>query len=227
MCIRDRDGVAPNEILGHNDYKKPLIDITKHTKDNIEEEFNYHYFDGEWVEITTEKKPIVWVIENTQNSINRFASSELLEDRNGLDEMLKTMRDGEMTGGFWIVEWNKEREKDDRYNHFHLAWSDYDTEPLNVIRFVEQHGSLHSDSESEISEVESLGSNPEGPIGGQGPTSGGGRRRKKKTRKKKAGHHEPLLLALAAASKLINKKRKKKNRKRRTKKKSRKHKRHK
>ena len=181
------DGVAPNEILGHNDYKKPLIDITKHTKDNIEEEFNYHYFDGEWVEITTEEsiKPIVWVIENTQNSINRFASSELPEDRNGLDEMLKTMRDGEMTGGFWIVEWNKEREKDDRYNHFHLAWSDYDTEPFNVLRFVEQHGPLHSASESESTDLESLGSNPEGPIGGQGPTSGGERRRKKKTRKKK------------------------------------------
>ena len=214
------DGVAPNEILGHNDYKKPLIDITKHTKDNIEEEFNYHYFDGEWVEITTPKKPIVWVIENTQNSINRFASSELPEDRNGLDEMLKTMRDGEMTGGFWIVEWNKEREKDDKYNHFHLAWTDYDTEPLNVIRFVEQHGPLHSASESESTDLESLGSNPEGPIGGQGPTSGGGRRRKKKTRKKKAGHHEPLLLAAVAASKLINKKRKKKYKKKRTKKKS-------
>ena len=41
------------------------MDITKHTKDNIDEEFNYHYFDGEWVEITTEEsiKPIVWVIE--------------------------------------------------------------------------------------------------------------------------------------------------------------------
>ena len=167
------------------------MDITKHTKDNIDEEFNYHYFDGEWVEITTEEsiKPIVWVIENTQNNINRFASSELPEDRNGLDEMIKTMRDGEMTGGFWIVEWNEEREKDDTYNHFHLAWSDYDEEPLNVIRFVE-------------------------------PTSGG-RRRKKKTRRKRGSHHEPLLLAVAAASKLINKKRKKKNRKRRTKKKSR------
>ena len=173
------DGVAPNEILGHNDYKKALIDITKHTKDNIDEEFNYHYFDGEWVEITTEEsiKPIVWVIENTQNNINRFASSNLPEDRNGLDEMIKTMRDGEMTGGFWIVEWNKEREKDDRYNHFHLAWSDYDTEPLNVIRFVEMHGPLHS-SEVESTDVESLGSNPEGPIGGQGPTSGGKRKRK-------------------------------------------------
>tara|TARA_B100000963_G_scaffold23783_1_gene17763 strand:+ start:311 stop:2242 length:1932 start_codon:yes stop_codon:yes gene_type:complete len=132
------DGVAPNEILGHNDYKKALIDITKHTKDNIDEEFNYHYFDGEWVEITTEEsiKPIVWVIENTQNSINRFASSKLPEDRNGLDEMIKTMRDGEMTGGFWIVEWNKEREKDDTYNHFHLAWSDYDAEDDDVIRFL-------------------------------------------------------------------------------------------
>ena len=151
------DGVAPNEILGHNDYKKALIDITKHTKDNIDEEFNYHYFDGEWVEITTEEsiKPIVWVIENTQNSINRFASSKLPEDRNGLDEMIKTMRDGEMTGGFWIVEWNKEREKDDTYNYFHLAWADDDEEDDDVIRFVE-------------------------------PT-GGGRRRKKKTRKKRGG----------------------------------------
>ena len=107
--------------------------------------------------------------------------------------MIKTMtRDAEKTGGFWIVTYDKEREKDDTYNHFHLAWTDYDTEPLNVIRFVEQHEPLHSASESEISEVEStdvesLGSNPEGPIGGQGPTSGGGKRRKKKTRKKKGG----------------------------------------
>ena len=149
------DGVAPNEILGHNDYKKPLIDITKHTKDNIEEEFNYHYFDGEWVEITTEesRKPIVWVIENTQNNINRFASSELPEDRNGLDEMIKTMRNGEMTGGFWIVEWNKEREKDDTYNYFHLAWTHDDTEPPDLIRFV--------------------------------GSSGGRKKRKRKTRKKK------------------------------------------
>ena len=201
------DGVAPNEILGHNDYKKPLIDITKHTKDNIEEEFNYHYFDGEWVEITTEEsiKPIVWVIENTQNSINRFASSELPEDRNGLDEMIKTMRDGEMTGGFWIVEWNKEREKDDRYNHFHLAWSDYDTEPFNVIRFVEQHGPLHS-SEVEGTDVESLGSNPEGPIGGQGPTSGGERRRKKKTRRKRGGM-EALRKRINKSAKKIDKNR--------------------
>lgn len=157
------DGVAPNEILGHNDYKKPLIDITKHTKDNIEEEFNYHYFDGEWVEITTEEsiKPIVWVIENTQNNINRFASSELPERVKdsltiGFDKMIETMtQDGEMTGGFWIVEWNEEREKDDTYNNFHLAWTDYDTEDDDVIRFVE-------------------------------PT-GGGRRRKKKTRKKRGG----------------------------------------
>ena len=201
------DGVAPNEILGHNDYKKALIDITKHTKDNIEEEFNYHYFDGEWVEITTEEsiKPIVWVIENTQNSINRFASSELPEDRNGLDEMIKTMRDGEMTGGFWIVEWNKEREKDDRYNHFHLAWSDYDTEPFNVIRFVEQHGPLHS-SEVEGTDVESLGSNPEGPIGGQGPTSGGERRRKKKTRRKRGGM-EALRKRINKSAKKIDKNR--------------------
>ena len=35
--VLDGMGLAPNEILGHNDYKKPLIDITKHTKDNIEE----------------------------------------------------------------------------------------------------------------------------------------------------------------------------------------------
>jgi hypothetical protein len=47
------DGKAPNEILGHNDYKKPLIDITKHQEDNINEEFDYHYFDGEWVENNT------------------------------------------------------------------------------------------------------------------------------------------------------------------------------
>ena len=185
------DGKAPNEILGQYNYEKALIDITKHTKDNIDEEFNYHYFDGEWVEITTEEsiKKIVWVIENTQNNINRFASSKLPERIKdsltiGFDKMIETMtQDGEMTGGFWIVEWDKEREKDDTYNHFHLSWTDYDTEPLNVIRFVELHGPLHSASESEISEVEStdvesLGSNPEGTIGG-------GRLRKKKTRKKR------------------------------------------
>jgi hypothetical protein len=155
------DGKAPNEILGQYNYEKVLIDITKHTKDNIDEEFNYHYFDGEWVEITTEKsiKPIVWVIENTENSINKFANSKLPERVKdsltiGFDKMIETMtQDAEKTGGFWIVEWDKEREKDDTYNNFHLSWSDYDTEPLNVIRFVE-------------------------------PT-GGGRGRKKKTRKKR------------------------------------------
>ena len=98
-----------------------------------------------------------WVVENTEASINRFANSNLPESGIGFQKMIITMTNGEMNGGFWIVEWNQERDPDDTYNHFHLAWTDDDTEPEDLIRFVD---------------------GPDAPAGRR-------KRRKRKTKKKK------------------------------------------
>jgi len=78
-----------------------------------------------------------WVVENTQASINRFTNSNLPERGIGFNNMIQQMTNGEMDGGFWIIEWSLTRDRDDDYNHFHLAWTDDDTEPEDLIRFVD------------------------------------------------------------------------------------------
>jgi hypothetical protein len=97
-----------------------------------------------------------WVVENTEASINRFTNSNLPESGIGFHNMIRTMKSGEMDGGFWVVEWSLDRPKDDEYEHFHLAWTDDDTEALDLIRFVDR------------------------PI-----AVGGGKKRKRKTKRKK------------------------------------------
>ena len=83
------------------------------------------------------KSSIEWVVENTEASINRFTNSNLPESGIGFNNMIRTMTNGEMDGGFWVVEWSKNRPEDDEYKSFHLAWTDDDTEAPELIRFVD------------------------------------------------------------------------------------------
>ena len=78
-----------------------------------------------------------WVVENTQASINRFVNSNLPERGIGFNNMIQQMTNGEMDGGFWIIEWSLTRDRDDDYNHFHLAHDDEDNEGPDLIRFVD------------------------------------------------------------------------------------------
>jgi len=78
-----------------------------------------------------------WVVENTQTSINRFTNSNLPERGIGFNNMIQQMTNGEMDGGFWIIEWSLTRDRDDDYNHFHLAHDDEDNEGPDLIRFVD------------------------------------------------------------------------------------------
>ena len=78
-----------------------------------------------------------WVVENTQTSINRFTNSNLPERGIGFNNMIQQMTNGEMDGGFWIIEWSLTRDRDDNYNHFHLAHDDEDNEGPDLIRFVD------------------------------------------------------------------------------------------
>ena len=91
--------------------------------------------------------PIEYVIKNTQANINSFKNNNnvraLLEndtDTTGFNAMIQQMENHIGDEGFWIVEWNQARVPDDTYNHFHLAWTDDDTEPPDLIRFVALSG---------------------------------------------------------------------------------------
>ena len=77
------------------------------------------------------------------------------------------MTNGEMIGGFWVVEWSLTRDTDDDYGNFHLAWTDDDTEPEDFIRFVDGQNA----------------------VGGRKKRKKRKKKKKKKTHKMKGGHH--------------------------------------
>jgi hypothetical protein len=103
-----------------------------------------------------------WVVKNTPANINDFVNDDDIPERgNGFNNMIQTMRDDEVVGGFWIIEWSEIRTPDDNYNHFHLAYNHEDSEGPDLIRFV------HGDD------------GPDAPMGGKKK-----KRRKTKRRKK-------------------------------------------